>query len=105
VCLYRWALHGESARSLLSNQSPLIPFVQTAFHTNNSVRYAGVFLGGAGAAANAPGILGYLLCNIAGQSKRAFTTAIVIGGAGIGGIVASTVFRAQDAPGYRPGRK
>jgi hypothetical protein len=46
-----------------------------------------------------------MLCNTAGQSKRAFTTAIAIGGGGIGGIVASTVFRAQDAPGYRPGRK
>jgi hypothetical protein len=48
-------------------------FLQTAFHTNNSVRYAGVFLGVAGAAANTPGILSYLQNNIAGQSKRAFT--------------------------------
>lgn len=85
--------------------SPLIVFLQTAFHTNNSVRYAGVFLGGAGATANTPGILGYLLSNVAGQSKRAFTTAIAIGGGGIGGIVASTAFRAQDAPRYMPGRK
>lgn len=80
-------------------------FLQTAFHTSNSVRYAGVFLGGAGAAASTPGVLGYLHSNVAGQSKRAFTTAIAIGGGGIGGIVASTSFRAQDAPGYRPGRK
>jgi hypothetical protein len=87
------------------HQSPLILFVQTAFHTNSSVRYAGVFLGSASATANTPGILGYMLCNIAGQSKRAFTTAIAIGGGGIGGIIASTVFRAQDAPGFRPGRK
>jgi hypothetical protein len=83
----------------------LILFVQVAFHMNNSVRYAGVFLGRASAAANGPGILGYMLCNTAGQSKRAFTTAIAIGGGGIGGIIASTVFRVQDAPGFRPGRK
>jgi hypothetical protein len=83
----------------------LILFLQTAFHTSNSVRYAGVFLGGAGASANTPAVLGYLHNNVAGQSKRAFTTAIAIGGGGIGGIIASTAFRAQDAPGYRPGRK
>jgi hypothetical protein len=41
--------------------------------------------------------------NIVGQTKRAFTSALVIGAGGIGGIVASTVFREADAPGYRPG--
>lgn len=41
--------------------------------------------------------------NIRGQWKRAFTSATLIGGGSIGGIIASTVFRAQDAPGYRPG--
>jgi len=43
--------------------------------------------------------------NIVGQTKRAFTSALVIGAGGVGGIVASTVFRAADAPTYRPGRK
>lgn len=43
--------------------------------------------------------------NIVGQTKRAFTSALVIGAGGIGGIVASTVFRSVDAPGYRPGCK
>lgn len=38
--------------------------------------------------------------NIVGQSKRAFTSAAVIGIGGIGGIVAGTVFRQQDAPRY-----
>jgi hypothetical protein len=41
--------------------------------------------------------------NIVGQTKRAFTSALVIGASGIGGIIASTVFREADAPGYRPG--
>jgi len=79
--------------------------LQTAFNTHNSVRYAGVFLGVGGGTAVVPGTLSYLQNNIAGQSKRAFVTAITIGGGGIGGIIASTAFRSQDAPGYRPGRK
>jgi hypothetical protein len=41
--------------------------------------------------------------NIVGQSKRAFSSAIVVGFGGIGGIVATTSFRQKDAPGYRPG--
>ncbi|KAL0953964.1 hypothetical protein HGRIS_005124 [Hohenbuehelia grisea] len=81
----------------------IIGLTLTAFHTTNGVRYLGVFFGIAGGSANVASILGYLQNNIAGYTKRAFTTAITIGGGGIGGIVASTVFRAQDAPGYRPG--
>jgi hypothetical protein len=100
-----WALHGALARSLSHSMSTLILSQQTAFHTNNTVRYIGVFFGVAGATAITPGVLGYLQNNIAGQAKRAFTTAITIGGGGIGGIIASTVFRAQDAPEYRPGRE
>jgi len=41
--------------------------------------------------------------NIRGQWKRAFTSATLIGGGSIGGIIGTTVFRAQDAPNYRPG--
>ena len=93
-----------SSTTLAPFSSHRLP-LQTAFHTNTSVRYIGVFLGAAGATANTPGILSYLQNNIAGQSKRAFATAIAIGGGGIGGIVASTAFRAEDAPGYRPGCK
>ncbi|KAF7431080.1 hypothetical protein PC9H_006798 [Pleurotus ostreatus] len=59
---------------------------KTAFHAHNAVRYFGSFLGVAGSAGNIPAVL-----------------ALTIGGAGVGGIVASTVFRSKDAPGYRPG--
>jgi hypothetical protein len=38
-----------------------------------------------------------------GNTKRALATAMLIGGGGCGGIIASNVFRQQDAPGYRPG--
>ncbi|KAG5219528.1 MFS substrate transporter [Salix suchowensis] len=50
------------------------------------------------------GIAGYMQNNVTGHTKRAFASAIAIGGGGVGGIVASTVFRSKDAPGYRPGR-
>lgn len=43
--------------------------------------------------------------NVTGYTKRSFASALTIGGAGVGGIVASTVFRSKDAPGYRPGRE
>ncbi|KAF9889464.1 hypothetical protein FE257_007366 [Aspergillus nanangensis] len=51
------------------------------------------------------GIVGLALLgnNIRGQWKRAFTSATLVGGGSIGGIFGTTVFRAQDAPGYRPG--
>ena len=35
--------------------------------------------------------------------KKALASALMIGGGGCGGIVAGNVFRAKDAPGYRPG--
>jgi MFS family permease len=81
----------------------IIGLSMTAFSTTVSVRYAGVFLGLAGGNSNVASILGYMQNNIAGQTKRAFTSALVIGSGGIGGIIASTVFRSVDAPGYRPG--
>lgn len=41
--------------------------------------------------------------NVRGQWKRAFTSATLVGGGAIGGIIGTTVFRAKDAPNYRPG--
>jgi hypothetical protein len=41
--------------------------------------------------------------NIVGHSKRSFASAIVVGSGGIGGIIATTVFRQADAPKYIPG--
>lgn len=81
----------------------IIGLSMTAFHSSHGVRYAGVFLGLAGANANVASVLGYMQNNIVGQTKRAFTSALVIGFGGIGGIIASTVFRSKDAPKYRPG--
>ena len=66
-------------------------------------RYIGAFFGICTVQANIPGIFSYQHNNIVGQTKRALATAILVGGGGCGGIVASNVFRQQDAPQYTPG--
>ena len=96
------------------------------FCTSNTTRYAGVFLAVASSNANIPGIFSYQHNNIGnispapfspktpiskdtnctitvGQSKRSTSAAMMIAGGGIGGIIASLVFRQQDAPQYKPG--
>ncbi|CRG87188.1 putative transporter C1002,16c [Talaromyces islandicus] len=66
-------------------------------------RYFGIFLATICSNSNCPALVSWQSNNIRGQWRRAFTSATLIGGGSIGGIIASTVFRAQDAPGYRPG--
>ena len=75
----------------------------TAYHSNDGVRYFGLFLGQAGCQGNIPSILAYQSNNIRMQSKRAVGSALQIGFGAIGGIIASTVFREEDAPQYVPG--
>ncbi|KAJ9612134.1 hypothetical protein H2200_003731 [Cladophialophora chaetospira] len=81
----------------------IIGVCMTAFLTNGPARYVGVFFGVGAINSNIPAILSYQHNNITGQLKRALATAMVIGGGGCGGIIASNVFRHQDAPNYRPG--
>ncbi|KAF9497771.1 MFS general substrate transporter [Pleurotus eryngii] len=99
----KYALHAP----LLIFQSiiTIIELTLTVFPTHNAARYSGSFLGVAGSACNILAILGYMQNNVTGYTKRSFAPALAIGGAGVGGIVPSTVFRSKDAPGYRPGRK
>ncbi|KAK0454278.1 major facilitator superfamily domain-containing protein [Desarmillaria tabescens] len=66
-------------------------------------RYAGIFLASAGCSASIPGLLAYTSNNIVSQSKRAVTTAITVSFGGIGGIIATTIYRQQDLPRYLPG--
>lgn len=73
------------------------------FHTNPKVRYFGVFFATAGANANIPVAMSYQANNIRGQWKRAFCSATLVGFGALGGIIGSTVFRSEDAPGYVPG--
>ena len=71
-----------------------------AFVGNSGARYAGVYLGVAGANSNIPSILSYMHNNIVGQMMRSFASALLIGGGACGGIAASNIFRQQDAPMY-----
>lgn len=73
------------------------------YTSNNGVRYFGVFCATIACNANCPALLTYQANNVRGQWKRAFTSATLIGGGAVGGIIGTTVFRARDAPGYRPG--
>ncbi|TKA34117.1 hypothetical protein B0A50_00097 [Salinomyces thailandicus] len=73
------------------------------FASNGGVRYFGVFLATAGANANIPVAMTYQANNIRGQWKRAFCSATLVGFGALGGIVGTTVFRSEDAPGYVPG--
>lgn len=73
-----------------------------AFVDGAATRYAGVFLGVAGANSNVPSLLSYMHNNIVGQMKRSVASALLIGGGACGGIAASNIFRQQDAPQYLP---
>ncbi|KAI0882003.1 major facilitator superfamily MFS-1 [Annulohypoxylon maeteangense] len=74
------------------------------WHPNDGIRYFGAFLVTAGANSNIPGSLSYQANNIRGQWKRAFSSALWVGFASMGGITGSLVFRSQDAAtGYKPG--
>lgn len=73
------------------------------FTTPVALRYFGCFLCCAGANANVPIVVGWMHSCISGQSKRAFGSALVVAGGGIGGILASTTYMAKEAPTYKTG--
>ncbi|KAF9263892.1 MFS general substrate transporter [Marasmius fiardii PR-910] len=75
----------------------------TGFASDPGVRYFGIFLTLAGSLGSVPSILAYSANNVVGQSKRSVTTAVISSSRGVGGIIASTVFRQQDYPRYLNG--
>lgn len=75
----------------------------TAFAKQNEVRYFGTFLTNIGNSGAGPGILAYSSNNVVSHSKRTVQTAVTVMLAGVSGIVATLVFRTQDAPHYIPG--
>ncbi|KAF8070733.1 major facilitator superfamily domain-containing protein [Lyophyllum atratum] len=81
----------------------IVGLVLTAFAKNGGVRYFGIFLTNAGNSGTIPGILAYASNNVVSHSKRSVQTALTVSLGGVGGIIASTTFRAQDAPRYLPG--
>ncbi|KAK2616353.1 hypothetical protein QQS21_000787 [Conoideocrella luteorostrata] len=81
----------------------LIGLPLLGFTKNVGLRYFGAFVTTTACNANVPCILTWQANNIRGQWKRALCSATLVGTGGIGGIIGTTVFRSQDAPGYRPG--
>lgn len=79
-----------------------IGLAMLTFTPCSQFRYAGVFLGVAGIHSNVPAILSYQHNNIVGSTKRVITSSLFIVAAGIGGVIATNIFRQQDAPHYRP---
>lgn len=95
--------HTRGPACALNATMALIGLTIVGFHSNAKVRYFGVFFATAGANANIPVAMSYQANNIRGQWKRAFCSATLVGFGALGGIVGSTVFRSEDAPGYVPG--
>ncbi|KAM0275091.1 hypothetical protein ACHAQH_007570 [Verticillium albo-atrum] len=63
------------------------------FHETSGFRYFGVFLTAAGTTSAVPVTMAYQANNIRGQWKRAFSSALVVGVSGFGGIIGTLVFR------------
>jgi len=97
----RWHLRGPIV--VLNSAFGVLGLGLLGYTQDNGLRYFGVFLATIACNANCPALLTYQANNVRGQWKRAFTSATLIGGGAIGGIIGTSVFREQDAPGYRPG--
>ncbi|KAF7361773.1 putative transporter C11D3.18C [Mycena venus] len=72
----------------------------TGWAASDGARYFGLFLANSGASGCIPSILAYSSNNIVGHSKRAVLTTMLAASGSIGGVLASTAFREQDAPRY-----
>jgi MFS family permease len=96
-------IHMRSPAIVLQCLIGITGLMITAYHSNDGVRYFGLFLGQAGCQGNVPAILAYQANNLRMQSKRAVSSALQIGFGSIGGIIASTVFFEHEAPYYRTG--
>ncbi|CAO1617563.1 unnamed protein product [Sympodiomycopsis kandeliae] len=94
-----------------------IPFIQTnaaiallgcalfAFlpRSNIAGRYIGLFLACASVNSNVALVSTASQSAIRKQTKRAFTSALVVGFGGLGGIISGLIFREKDAPSYKFG--
>lgn len=69
-----------------------------------AARYAGVFLALGGCNANVPLVLSWAQTSIRSQSKRGFSSALIVAWGGIGGIISSVAFMQKEAKkGYPTG--
>ena len=96
--------HIRSPLIICSGTMSLVGLALLAFATRSTgARYFGVFLACIGSNSTIPALLTWQANNVRGQWKRAFSSALMISSGGVGGVIASFVFRTQDAPGYIPG--
>ncbi|KAI8287329.1 hypothetical protein K4K60_012591 [Colletotrichum sp. SAR11_57] len=75
----------------------------TAYHSNNGVRYFGVFLGVSGCNGNLPTIIAFQSNIVRSNSRRSVASGVQMLFAAIGGIYASCTFMQQEYPTYRTG--
>lgn len=71
--------------------------------TNTAGLLAGIYLVNA-VVAPLPMQYGWLMANVAGATKRAFSVAILSAAFSIGNIIGPQTFQAKDAPDYRPAK-
>ncbi|KAF5354896.1 hypothetical protein D9756_005469 [Leucocoprinus leucothites] len=106
VLVFSWLsdrLRHRSGFIILNTLICIAGLCLTAFAKQNEVRYFGTFLTNIGNGGAAPGILAYSSNNVVSHSKRTVQSAVTVMLAGLSGIVATLVFRTQDAPRYIPG--
>ncbi|RPD60537.1 MFS general substrate transporter [Lentinus tigrinus ALCF2SS1-7] len=78
----------------------LVGFAINISDVSFGVKYFGTFLAVAGAYAGFPGVIAWLGNNLAGQYKRGVGMALQIGMGNFGAVIASNIYRSQDAPRY-----
>lgn len=78
----------------------IVGFCMLGFSSQNSVRYAGTFLGTGGYIGNWAAMNAYQANNIVGQWKRATFAAAVSACNGLGGIAGAFIVRNNEAPKY-----
>lgn len=113
---YVWALVPVLASAYFSDKTcvrtPFIAFsccmtiigtCMYAYTTSVASRYAGVFIAVGGCNTTVPLVIGFSQISIRAQTKRAYTSALVIGFGGMGGIAAALAFTSAQAPKYEIG--
>jgi len=88
---------------LASLLSSAVGFSINISDASNGAKYFGTFLCVAGSYSSVPGMIVWLSGNISGQYKRAVVLALNAGIGNFAGIIASNIYRSQDAPRYMLG--
>ncbi|KAL2789226.1 major facilitator superfamily domain-containing protein [Aspergillus keveii] len=87
------------AHSLLA----IVGIALIGWTSSTASRLVGIFLAITGNNCAIPAALAFLSNNVPSTSKRQFAVPLQTVFGGVGGIIGSLVFRAQDHPGYGPG--